>query len=485
MRSSVFPGLLCVALFACGTPATPCDVGSCPFGCCDAKGACQAPASNTCGTQGNACTACAFGQGCQFGACVSGSGTGGGTTTGGGAGGGTGTGGGSGGTATFTAYRLTTQAVNVPASCFWTVPPSTALPGRTIEVLVWNQPGQRLLAIKDLATVVLGDSTPIRFPQAIQGSTLNLDFAFMITTRTPVSDAYDEARQTQAAFHFDALGAAPTGALNLNSQFACVQGRQSCPALNTLRESKSCSLSVPFTATSIAIDPAYFQPTTPITGAQRYLSAWDFQPVKQVSTPSCFRNNTLPAGRGDVSEQNTRALVVLQVVPPTPVQGNCSSSNCAGCCTPGGVCEQGSTVDACGTQGARCSVCQGFGNTCTLGSCMFPGAPLGARTLSLDGMQLQLGDAPLIATPDDLGWLSPSFVWTGQRETSGAGYREVRQARANVPFPEGSGPSAGVARFDADYACIRGTAPCPTGSLAAVDAANCSASVPFVAAPAP
>ena len=66
-----------------------CDARSCVTGCCDSLGACvQTPHALACGTQGQACQACAGGQACLLGACVGASGTGGGA--GGGEGGGSG-----------------------------------------------------------------------------------------------------------------------------------------------------------------------------------------------------------------------------------------------------------------------------------------------------------------------------------------------------------------------------------------------------------
>ncbi len=86
---------LLLAFASCGTPAVPttCEPRSCPFGCCDSAGVCQAGASDAqCGSQAKACTACSGGLTCQIGRCMGSGGDGG---TGGGSGGGTG--GGSGG----------------------------------------------------------------------------------------------------------------------------------------------------------------------------------------------------------------------------------------------------------------------------------------------------------------------------------------------------------------------------------------------------
>ena len=86
-----------LAFASCGTPAGPttCEPRSCPFGCCDSAGICQAGSSDAqCGSQAKACTACSGGLSCQIGRCMGSGGDGG---TGGGTGGGSGAGGGSGG----------------------------------------------------------------------------------------------------------------------------------------------------------------------------------------------------------------------------------------------------------------------------------------------------------------------------------------------------------------------------------------------------
>ncbi len=82
----------------------PCSPSTCPTGCCDAKGVCQAGSTvDACGSSGQACTTCNLGQSCRFGFGASGSGNGGqggGTQSSGGgtaSGGGTPNGGGSNG----------------------------------------------------------------------------------------------------------------------------------------------------------------------------------------------------------------------------------------------------------------------------------------------------------------------------------------------------------------------------------------------------
>ena len=80
-----------VLLLAC--PGPKCSAATCPTGCCDASGACQAGSQPlACGIAGGSCSTCLLGQQCLQGVCFSGTGTGGGS---GGGGGSTGGGGGS------------------------------------------------------------------------------------------------------------------------------------------------------------------------------------------------------------------------------------------------------------------------------------------------------------------------------------------------------------------------------------------------------
>jgi hypothetical protein len=46
----------------------------------------------------------------------------------------------------------------------------------------------------------------------------------------------------------------------------------------------------------------------------------------------------------------------------------CDPRTCAGCCDDHGVCQDGTSTDACGGGGARCAVCQS-GSSCTNNAC--------------------------------------------------------------------------------------------------------------------
>lgn len=59
--------------------------------------------------------------------------------------------------------------------------------------------------------------------------------------------------------------------------------------------------------------------------------------------------------------------------PPQQQPPSCSASNCAGCCDERGVCQPGSTAQACGVSGASCSACP---NGCEAGACRVMPDPL-------------------------------------------------------------------------------------------------------------
>lgn len=93
--------LLLTTAASCGGPAKmKCDAVTCATGCCDSMGECQGGfEAASCGAPGGVCTACRADQLCNFGICVGGSFSGGGSgggATGGGTGGGS-IGGGTGG----------------------------------------------------------------------------------------------------------------------------------------------------------------------------------------------------------------------------------------------------------------------------------------------------------------------------------------------------------------------------------------------------
>lgn len=98
-RALVLAFTVSLALLGCGSgpPRNACDSSTCPSGCCDASGTCQAGfMPEACGSSGLACMACNAGTTCQLGFCVPTNTSGGGAGGGGGhSGGGAGGGGGS------------------------------------------------------------------------------------------------------------------------------------------------------------------------------------------------------------------------------------------------------------------------------------------------------------------------------------------------------------------------------------------------------
>lgn len=333
-----------------------------------------------------------------------------------GAGGGTATGGGTGSDGGMStnepkAYRLSLAAKATPASCSVSGTASQ-FPATTLDVLTWRAGSAYFLALRNAPQLRLGNSPVISFPEAIEGDSATR-FAFLRSAQTPISDSYTEARQVQALFEFSDLGASPTGTVEFSSQFACIRNRDNCPTSGP--DYASCNLLVSFTATTIAIDPAWFRPTTEISGAQRFLSAWDVTPFTSISVPSCFRNSNLPAGQANVIEQNARSLLVLQRT---------------------------------------------------------------ANTLSLDGFELRLGEAPLIRPPADIVLNDGNFTWQGNVSTPSGTYTEVRQTSVSIADPLDGGTTAS---FASQYACVQGSGPCPTGSDAPIDAASCSEQTTFKA----
>lgn len=410
--------------FACGS--TRCSVSNC-VGCCDANGTCQAgSAANACGVSGFSCQVCALGSSCVNGACgfPGGTGGGGGSTTGGGTGGGSAGGGGGadGGTSLtgFRAFNLALSAVSLPASCFRGTPPSPAmLPARTVEVLVWQGAGNaQFIALTELADYRLGDAPVIRSPDAVQGS--DRVFAWLENEQRPVQDQYTEARQKLLRFTFTDLTAdSTTGTLDLNAQYACINGRLACPTGAALPpDAASCSVSIPFAAQAVPLGTRWTTPTAPVSGASRYLVAIDASPVRALSVPSCFRNNNLPAGRASVTEQNSRLLDVWQ--------------------------------------------------TFSIGSTNY---------LRTSQWTWKLGDSPDIRVNADLSATGGDYTLsTNTVMPIGASYTETRMTSISTAVISGDTASLQL-ELASSYSCAAGQSPCPVGDAVPADAASCSAAL--------
>lgn len=155
-----------------------------------------------------------------------------------------------------------------------------------------------------------------------------------------------------------------------------------------------------------------------------YRVAVDETPVRTIAVPSCFRNNNLPAGRGNITEQNYRSedeWVIWNGV------------------------EQTEYLD------------------------------LGTQTFDL-------GDAPTIRVSDLIEGTDKTFsALRNVQKPIGDSYTEARQTQISVKFNDYSFAPVGTIALNAQYACIKGRADCPVGDASPADAASCSSQLNFVA----
>jgi hypothetical protein len=155
-----------------------------------------------------------------------------------------------------------------------------------------------------------------------------------------------------------------------------------------------------------------------------YRVAVDATPVRTIAVPSCFRNNNLPAGRGNITEQNYRSedeWVIWNGV------------------------DQVEYLD------------------------------LGNQTFSL-------GDAPTITVADLIEGTEKTFsALRNVQKPIGDQYVEARQTQISVKFNDYSAVPVGTISLNAQYACIKARADCPVGDASPQDAASCSSSLSFVA----
>ncbi len=417
-------------LSSCGT--TRCSASTCD-GCCDAKGECQPGSAPTaCGQNGFTCQQCSLASACVNGMCsvISGGGsgtTGGGSgTTGGGSGttgGGGGTTGGGGGSATLLkAFNLNIIGATVPASCWrgGVAPADPAFPAQTVEVLVFGgEAGEQYLALSNLSAQKLGDSPTIRPSPAVRGE--DGVFAFLENRQTPMGTQYTEARQAELRFSFvDVNAASTTGTLELKAQFACIRGQTDCPmgAARPL-DAESCDLTLNFTAQSVPVSPTWTTPVpTALNGATRYLVTFDATPARAISTPSCFRNNTVPTGVEAVQMQNALQLEVWQA---------------------------------------------------------------NSTHLRVPLQVWRLGDAPEIRINGDLPLATNVYTHQQQLTVNGADFSEVRQSTASINRLAGDVAHVSF-ELASMYSCIQGAGTCPTGAAAPADAASCSVTLDTVTA---
>lgn len=160
-----------------------------------------------------------------------------------------------------------------------------------------------------------------------------------------------------------------------------------------------------------------------------YRVAVDKTPIRTIAVPSCFRNNNLPAGRGNITEQNYRDEDEWIIW-----QGNLNERN-----------EQIEYLD------------------------------LGTQTFDL-------GDAPTIRVSDLIEGTDKTFsALRNEQKPIGSDYTEARQTQISVKFNDYSFVPTGTIALSAQYACIRGMIECPTGNASPADAASCSSNLNFVA----
>lgn len=155
-----------------------------------------------------------------------------------------------------------------------------------------------------------------------------------------------------------------------------------------------------------------------------YRVAVDATPVRTIAVPSCFRNNNLPAGRGNITEQNYRSedeWVIWNGVDQT-------------------------------------------------------------EYLDLGTQLWKLGDAPDIRIADLIEGTEKTFsALRNEQKPIADQYTEARQTQISVKFNDYSFAPTGVITLNSQYACIKGRADCPVGDASPQDAASCQSSLNFVA----
>ncbi|MFT3709291.1 MAG: hypothetical protein QM817_16750 [Archangium sp.] len=154
-----------------------------------------------------------------------------------------------------------------------------------------------------------------------------------------------------------------------------------------------------------------------------YRVAIDATPVRTIAVPSCFRNNNLPAGRGNITEQSYRLedeWVIWAGVDQT-------------------------------------------------------------EYLDLGTQAFNLGDAPTINVTDLIEGTDKNFAaLRNVQKPIGTDYTEARQTQIAVKFNDYSFAPTGTINLNAQYACIRGMIDCPTGNQSPADAASCTSQINFV-----
>ncbi len=155
-----------------------------------------------------------------------------------------------------------------------------------------------------------------------------------------------------------------------------------------------------------------------------YRVAVDATPVRTIAVPSCFRNNNLPAGRGNITEQNYRSE-------------------------------------------DEWVIWNGIDQT---------------EYLDLGTQVFKLGDAPTININDVIEGTDKTFsALRNVQKPIQDFYTEARQTQISVKFNDYSFAPVGTIALNSQYACIKGRNDCPVGDASPEDAASCSSQLNFVA----
>jgi hypothetical protein len=154
-----------------------------------------------------------------------------------------------------------------------------------------------------------------------------------------------------------------------------------------------------------------------------YRVAIDETPMRTIAVPSCFRNNNLPADRGNISETNYR--------------------------------KENEWV-----------IWNGIDQT---------------EYLDIGEQNYKLGDAPIIEVRDLIEGSERSFsALRNEQKPIEDFYTEARQTRIDVKFDDYSFAPKGSITLTSQYACAKIRNDCPVTN-APPDAASCSAVLNFVA----
>lgn len=120
------------------------------------------------------------------------------------------------------------------------------------EWVIWGGVDQTEYLDIGTTTYKLGASPEIRVTDLIEGT--EKSFSALRSVQDPQADSFTYARQTQITVKFDDYSFSPKGTIALNSQFACINNRQTCPSPAVEPDAASCSATINFVARKIDAD---------------------------------------------------------------------------------------------------------------------------------------------------------------------------------------------------------------------------------------